>query len=67
MDALNGVWSGTYILQIIIQKKLETLTKYLKKNWISRIQNFQSKLEIFTKLQKIIALASLVTKTSTNI
>ena len=30
MDALNGVWSGTYILQIIIQKKLETLTIFEK-------------------------------------
>ena len=25
VDALNGVWSGTYILQIIIQEEFDTL------------------------------------------
>ena len=55
MNVLNGVWWDIYILQIIIQQKLERLTKILQDFLILKIQNFQSKLEIFIKVKKRIA------------
>ena len=56
LDVLNGVWLDTYILQIIIE--------FFKKYWILKIYNFQSKLNIFTKLKERIPLTlmSLVKK-----
>ena len=30
MSDLNSAWSDTYILQIIIQEKLEKVTNYMK-------------------------------------
>ena len=32
MNALNGVWSDTHMLQIIIQRELERLTNYMETN-----------------------------------
>ena len=37
INVLNGVWSDTYILQIIIQEELESFTECLKENWILRV------------------------------
>ena len=37
INVLNGVWSDTYILQIIIQEELESSTECLKENWILRV------------------------------
>ena len=56
LNVLNGVWLDTYILQIIIE--------LFKKYWILKIYNFQSKLNIFTKLKERIpsTLMSLVKK-----
>ena len=56
INALNGVWSDVYILQIMIQQKL---TKILQDNFILKTQNFLSKLEIFTKLKRRIVTAIL--------
>ena len=38
MNALNGVWSETYTLKIIIKKELEKLTKILQKMLILKIK-----------------------------
>ena len=37
MNALNSVWSDTYIPQIIIQKELETLANYIQTNSMLKI------------------------------
>ena len=60
LNVLNGVWLDTYILQIIIE--------LFKKYWILKIYNFQSKLNIFTKLKERIpsTLMSLVKKIKKN-
>ena len=34
MNALNGAYSGTYMMQIIIQQELGKLTKILQENLI---------------------------------
>ena len=64
-NALNDVWLDIYILQIIIQQELKKLAKILQENLVLKIENFQSKLKIFTKLKKRIAsaLVFFVTKT----
>ena len=67
-ECFNGFESDTYILQIITQQELEKLTYYLEMNKMLKKLNFQSKLEIFIKLEKIILLALLflVMKTRKN-
>ena len=67
MNALNGVWSGTYIMQIIIQQEFQKLTKILLKNLTLKTQNFQSKLETFTKQKKIPLAVLLAMKIKKNI
>ena len=64
MNALNGVSSDIYTLQVTMQEKLQKLKKILQKILILKTYNFQSKLEIFTKLKKgiLLALALLVIK-----
>ena len=42
-------------MQIIIQGELERLTEYLKGNYVLRAQDFQTKLEMSTKLKRKIA------------
>ena len=51
MNALNGVWSDTEILQIITQQELQKLITNLQGDLILKIQKSQSKLETFTKLK----------------
>ena len=55
-------------MQIIIQGELERLTEYLKGNYVLRAQDFQTKLEMSTKLKRKIALtiAFLVMKIRNN-
>ena len=69
LNALNGVWLDTYNQQIIIREELEKLQKILQEKLILKISNFQSKLEIFTRLKKRIAsaLVFLVMKIRKNI
>ena len=64
MNALNGVSSDIYTLQVTMQEKLQKLKKILQKILILKTYNFQSKLEIFTKLKKgiLLSLALLVIK-----
>ena len=45
INAINGVLSDTYILQIITQQELQNLTKILQKDSILKIKNVQSKPE----------------------
>ena len=52
MNALNGVESDSYIQQTIIQEESQKLIKILPKNLILKIQNFQSKVEIYKKNEK---------------
>ena len=51
-NALNGAWLDIYILQDIMQQKLDKLTKTLQENLIMKLLNFPTKLETFTKLKK---------------
>ena len=51
MNALNGVWSDTEILQIITQQELQKLITNLQGDLILKIQKSQSKLETFRKLK----------------
>ena len=51
MNALNGVWSDTEILQIITQQELQKLKTNLQGDLILKIQKSQSKLETFRKLK----------------
>ena len=37
MNALNGAWSDTSILQIITQQELQKLTKVLQRNLILKV------------------------------
>ena len=64
MNALNGVSSDIYTLQVTMQEKLQKLKKILQKILILKTYNFQSKLETFTKLKKgiLLSLALLVIK-----
>ena len=39
MNAVNGVWSDTYILHILIQQELEKMTKILLENLILKTKN----------------------------
>ena len=52
MNALNGDWSDTQILQTIIQKESQKLIKILQRDLILTTENFQSKLETFIKQKK---------------
>ena len=33
MNALNGFWLDTYMVQILIQKELERLASYMERNY----------------------------------
>ena len=37
MNALNGVWLDTYILQILVHEESEKLANYMETNWILKI------------------------------
>ena len=52
MNALNEVWSDSYILQVIIQQKFQSLTKILLETLILKTQGFLSKLDMLTKLKQ---------------
>ena len=52
MNALNGDWSDTQILQTIIRKESQKLIKILQRDLILTTENFQSKLETFIKQKK---------------
>ena len=52
MNALNGVQSNTDILQIISSFSKNQLAKHFGKELDFKGINFQSKLEIYTKLKK---------------
>ena len=41
MNALNGAYSDTYILQIITLQELKKLTKIFQKDLILKKKNFQ--------------------------
>ena len=62
MNTLNDVWSDSYILQTIIQKELQKLTRIFLEKIILETQNFQSELETFKKL-KIMCRKMLLRKT----
>ena len=51
MNALNGVWSDTYILQTIIQEELQNLIKILRKDLILKTE-FPVKSRDIHKLEK---------------
>ena len=51
MNALNGVWSDTLMLQITIKQELQKLTEILLKDLILKTYNFQEKLDIH-KIEK---------------
>ena len=50
VNAINGVWFDTYIMQIMIQQELGRLTNYLETNQI--LKTFQSELKIFITWKK---------------
>ena len=52
MNALNEVWSDSYILQVIIQQEFQSLTKILLETLILKTQGFLSKLDMLTKLKE---------------
>ena len=62
MNAVNGVWSDTYILHILIQQELEKMTKILLENLILKTKNVPSKLEIITNLKKLVCLVMKIRK-----
>ena len=62
MNAVNSVWSDTYILHILIQQELEKMTKILLENLILKTKNVPSKLEIITNLKKLVCLVMKIRK-----